>query len=72
MKKIKKMSKLFVDRSSWKDFFMQEEKKEIGVVPAEVLTNEQMKQQNINAIREMEKMSKEEKKKLLLELLSEL
>ena len=40
---------------------VQEEKKEIGVVPAEVLTNEQMKQQNINAIREMEKMSKEEK-----------
>lgn len=40
---------------------VQEEKKEMGGILEELHANEQIKQQNINAIREMEKMSEEEK-----------
>ena len=40
---------------------VQEEKKEMGGILEELHANEQIKQQNINAICEMEKMSKEEK-----------
>ena len=41
---------------------VQAENKEIGEFHHEVLGNEQIKQQNINTIRKMEKMSKDEKK----------